>query len=100
MLRPLKDGFIKLERWFYKAQNVDDPVAILGRKPRSDAGIRWSMPDAVLKELKAQYESYPRWNVQLHYDNLKVVVKEKPELGELPSYKTVLRQCHKVKSLQ
>lgn len=89
--RKLTLGASTIERWFYKAQNADDPVAVLGRRPRSDAGIRWSMADAVLKEVKAQYERYPRWNVQLHYDNLKVVMKEKPELGKLPSYKTVLR---------
>ena len=89
--RKLTLGASTIERWFYKAQNTDDPVAVLGRKVRSDAGIRWSMPDAVLKELKAQYKMYPRWNIQLHYDNLKVVVKEKPELGKLPSYKTILR---------
>jgi putative transposase len=89
--RKLTLGASTIEKWFYKVKNADDPVAVLGRKSRSDAGIRWSMPDAVLKELKAQYESYPRWNVQLHYDNLKVVVNEKPELGKLPSYKTVLR---------
>ncbi len=71
--RKLTLGASTIERWFYKAQNTDDPVAVLGRKVRSDAGIRWSMRDAVLKELKAQYKMYPRWNIQLHYDNLKVV---------------------------
>jgi hypothetical protein len=49
------------------------------------------MPQALLDALKAQYQKYPRWTAQLHYDNLKVVVQEKPELGKLPSYKTVLR---------
>jgi hypothetical protein len=89
--RKLTLGASTIERWFYKAQNANDPVAVLGRKVRSDAGIRWSMSDVLFKELKAQYEMYPRWNIQLHYDNLTVVVKEKPELGKLPSYKTVLR---------
>jgi transposase InsO family protein len=84
-------GASTIERWYYKAKEVDDPVAVLGRKPRTDAGIRWSMPQALLDALKAQYQKYPRWTAQLHYDNLKVVVQEKPELGKLPSYKTVLR---------
>lgn len=77
-------GASTIERWYYKAREADDPVAVLGRKPRSDAGIRWSMS-------QTQYERYPRWNVQLHYDNLKIVVQGNPELGKLPSYKTVLR---------
>lgn len=80
-----------IERWYYKAKNAADPIAVLGRKIRSDAGVRWSMAEAILKELKAQYEHYPRWNVQLHYDNLKVVASERPDLGTVPSYKTVLR---------
>ena len=84
-------GASTIERWFYRARNADDPVAVLGRKPRSDAGIRWSMSDAVFKELKNQYARYPRWSVQLHYDNLRVVAAQKPELGKLPSYKTILR---------
>lgn len=84
-------GASTIERWFYKARNADDPVAVLGRRPRSDAGIRWSMPDGLFKELRAQYAKYPRWSVQLHYDNLKVVAAQKPELGDMPSYKTILR---------
>ncbi len=80
-----------IERWYYKAKDAADPIAGLGRKIRSDSGVRWSMPEALLQELKSQYENYPRWNVQLHYDNLKVVAKEQPRLGALPSYKTVLR---------
>jgi hypothetical protein len=62
-------GLSTIERWYYKAKDAADPIAVLGRKIRSDAGVRWSMPEALLQELKAQYESYPRWNVQLHYDN-------------------------------
>jgi transposase InsO family protein len=80
-----------IERWYYKAKDAADPIAVLGRKIRSDSGVRWSMPKTLLQELKAQYENYPRWNVQLHYDNLKVVAKEQPNLGTVPSYKTVLR---------
>ena len=80
-----------IERWYYKAKDAADPIAVLGRKIRSDSGVRWSMPKTLLQELKAQYENYPRWNVQLHYDNLKVVAKKQPNLGTVPSYKTVLR---------
>ena len=89
--RRISFGPSTIERWYYKAKEAADPIAVLGRKIRSDSGARWSMPEALLQELKAQYENYPRWNVQLHYDNLKVVAKEQPSLGTVPSYKTVLR---------
>ncbi|EIM65338.1 integrase family protein [Desulfobacter postgatei 2ac9] len=41
-------GASTIERWYYKAKEADDPVVVLGRKPRFDAGIRWSMPEALL----------------------------------------------------
>ena len=41
-------GASTIERWYYKAKEADDPVSVLGRKPRSDAGVRWSMPDPLL----------------------------------------------------
>ena len=80
-----------IERWYYKARSASDPIAVLGRKIRSDAGVRWSMPEVLLQALKEQYENYPRWNVQLHYDNLKAMAKEQASLKDVPSYKTVLR---------
>ena len=80
-----------IERWYYKARSASDPIAVLGRKIRSDAGVRWSMPEVLLQALKEQYENYPRWNVQLHYDNLKAMAKEQASLKGVPSYKTVLR---------
>lgn len=80
-----------IERWYYKAKSAADPIATLGRKPRCDAGIRWSMPDSLLSELKAQYAAHPRWNVQLHYDNLVALVQQHPQLKPVPSYKTILR---------
>ena len=89
--RRVSFGSSTIERWYYKAKAASDPIAVLGRKIRSDVGVRWSMPEALLHELKTQYENYPRWNVQLHYDNLKAMAKEQPCLGEVSSYKTVLR---------
>ena len=84
-------GASTIERWYYKAKDAADPIAALGRKIRSDAGIRWSMSDALLAALKTQYEAHRRWNVQLHYDNLVALAQEQPELKPMPSYKTVLR---------
>jgi len=84
-------GASTIERWYYKAQSAQDPIEALGRKIRSDAGIRWSLSEAVLNALKEQYRSHRSWNVQLHYDNLKALSQEQPQLKPLPSYKTVLR---------
>jgi transposase InsO family protein len=84
-------GASTIERWYYKAKSAADPIAALGRKIRHDAGIRWSMSDGLLAELKKQYESHRRWNVQLHYDNLVALAAEQPQLKPVPSYKTVLR---------
>lgn len=84
-------GASTIERWYYKARSAADPIAALGRKIRSDAGIRWSISESLLAELKAQYDAHRRWNVQLHYDNLAALAREQPQLGPVPSYKTVLR---------
>ena len=84
-------GASTIERWYYKAKAAPDPIAALGRKIRMDAGVRWSMSEALLAALKAQYEAHRRWNVQLHYDNLLALVQEQPQLAPVPSYKTVLR---------
>ena len=89
--RKISIGASTIERWYYKARSATDPIAVLGRKIRSDAGIRWSMSHALLKALKDQYQAHPRWNVQLHYDNLVALAKEQPQLEPMPSYKTVLR---------
>jgi transposase InsO family protein len=89
--RRINFGSSTIERWYYKARDASDPIAVLGRKSRSDAGVRWSMPEPLLQALKTQYEDYPRWNVQLHYDNLTAMAREQSDLGKMPSYKTVLR---------
>jgi transposase InsO family protein len=80
-----------IERWYYKAKEAQDPISVLGRKIRSDAGMRWSISELVLAALESQYQAHRRWNVQLHYDNLVALADEQPQLKPLPSYKTVLR---------
>jgi len=89
--RQTRIGKSTIERWYYRAKGAADPISALGRKSRSDAGIRWSVSDVVLETLKAQYETHRRWNVQLHYDNLVALAQERKELNPLPSYKTILR---------
>jgi transposase InsO family protein len=84
-------GESTIERWYYKAKAAADPIAALGRKIRTDAGIRWSMSETLFAALKTQYQAHRRWNVQLHYDNLVALAQEQPHLKPIPSYKTVLR---------
>jgi putative transposase len=92
--RRIAFGASSIERWYYKAKAAQDPISALGRKIRTDAGSRWSISEPVLTALKAQYQAHPRWNVQLHYDNLRALADEQPRLKPLPSYKTVLRCMH------
>jgi putative transposase len=94
---PFKDEWVRfgastIERWYYQAQNSNDPVAALSRQIRSDAGNSKSMNSQLLKELGSQYKHYPHWSYQLHADNLAALVEEKPELGKAPSYSTVRRR--------
>ena len=85
-------GFSTVERWYYQAKDVADPLAALSRKMRSDAGQRLALSETLLTALEAQYAQHPRWTVQLHYDNLAAEVAEKPGLGVLPSYQSVRRR--------
>ena len=85
-------GFSTLERWYYQAKETADPLAALGRKVRADTGRTWALAPELLALLAAQYQRYPRWTVQLHYDNLAAEVTKQPALGTLPSYQTVRRR--------
>lgn len=83
----ISPSFSTIERWYYHAKGAADPVAALGQKLRSDAGRRLAIGETIKAAIKSQYHAYPRWSVQLHYDNLAA----QPQLTPLPSYKTVLR---------
>ena len=89
---PVQFGFSTLERWFYAARAADrDPVGALRGRRRIDAGRSRRLNEALCQALQAQYRQHPSWSVQLHYDNLAVVVAETPALAPLPSYATVRR---------
>lgn len=85
-------GFSTIERWYYQALRAERPVAALGRKIRSDVGSSKVMGNELLAELGRQYKRYPNWSYQLHADNLCALVKQRPDLGEAPSYSTVARR--------
>ena len=98
---PLKDEWITfgvstIERWYYQALKADDPVSALGRKVRNDTGRNKTISIQLLAELKKQYQTYPNWSYQLHADNIRALVAEHPELGDIPSYSTVLRRMQKL----
>jgi transposase InsO family protein len=80
-----------IERWYYRALGSQDPVKALGRKIRSDLGKTLTMTSLLSEPLRRQYALYPHWSYQLHRDNLAALVEMKPQLGQIPSYSTVLR---------
>jgi len=84
-------GASTLERWYYQAKHVDDPVASLKRRVRSDAGQAKAMSPELLRALERQYARYPSWTYQLHADNLAALAGMQPDLGPPVCYSTVLR---------
>jgi hypothetical protein len=80
-----------IETWFYRARHEqDDPVRVLRQAVRKDCGKVSFKPDLV-QCLANQYHDYSHWTYQLHYDNLKALVKGDEKLGPLQSYSTVRR---------
>ena len=80
-----------IERWLYRARRErDDPVGGLRRAVRKDSG-KVSLKPELIECLANQYHDYPHWTYQLHYDNVKALVKSKEVLGPLQSYSTVRR---------
>lgn len=89
-------GVSTIERWYYQALKSDDPISALTRKLRTDTGRNKRITPQLLKALKEQYQTWPNWSYQLHADNLRALTLERPELGECPSYSTVLRRMQKL----
>ncbi len=89
---PARFGVSTIERWYYQAlRERHDPVSVLRRKVRKDAGRQVAMADPVKQALVAQYAAHKGWSVQLHYDNLVALAAARPEIGAPPSYSTVRR---------
>ncbi len=85
----IKFGASTIERWYYAARSVDDPVAALARQLRKDRGTHPSMTDELIAEARGLYESHSSWSYQLHADNLAVIAEAKSIPA--PSYSTVRR---------
>jgi transposase InsO family protein len=89
---PVAFGVSTIERWYYAARRApQDPVGVLRRRRRQDAGQQPSLGLAVRQVLRAQYQGHPGWSYQLHTDNLAVLAREDGALGPMPSYATVRR---------
>lgn len=89
---PVRFGRSTIERWYYAAKNErQDPVRALRRRVREDAGRTRGMSARLGQVLRAQHAAHKAWSVQLHVDNLRVLVAQDPTLGPMPSYSTVRR---------
>jgi transposase InsO family protein len=86
----LQFSYATLERWYYVARKARDPVAVLRRRGRNDAGRTRRMTAALMQAVQTQYQVHPGWSVQLHYDNL-AAHAEAEGLGPVPGYGTVRR---------
>ncbi len=89
---PIRFGLSTIERWYYRAlRERQDPVGVLRRKRRRDAGQPTAMSEALRQALLTQYAAHQSWSAQLHHDNLVALAATRRELGPVPSYSTVLR---------
>jgi putative transposase len=89
---PTRFGLSTIQRWYYAARSEKiDPVAVLHRKVRADAGLQPSISGDVQRLVEAQYRNHKSWSYKLHFDNLGVVVRENPQCGPMPSYSSLLR---------
>ena len=89
---PVRFGFSTIERWFYRAcKERSDPVGILRRKLRTDAGQQPAMSSAMRQVLLAQYAAHNSWSVKLHHDNLATLAETRADLRPVPCYDTLRR---------
>ena len=89
---PVRFGFSTIERWYYRAlRERTDPVGVLRRKVRVDAGRQHAVSDAVRKVVLAQHAAHKSWSIQLHHDNLVALAETEPGLEPVPSYPTLRR---------
>jgi hypothetical protein len=89
---PVRFAFSTIERWYYRAlRERADPVGVLRRKIRADAGQQAAIGDAVRREVLSQYAAHKGWSVKLHHDNLVALSHSRPDLQPVPSYATLRR---------
>ena len=90
--KPVRLGVSTVERWYYRARKErHDPVGVLRRKVRTDAGRQAAMDTALREAVLAQYAAHRSWSAKLHHDNLLALAERRPELAPVPSYSTLRR---------
>ena len=85
----LRFGVSTVERWYYAARRAEDPVAALANRLRGDIGGFPGVSPAAVELLVHQYREHPGWTMQLHLDNLRVLLKG--GASPAPSYPTIRR---------
>lgn len=89
---PARFSASTIQRWYYAARaERTDPVGVLRRKIRNDAGQMRSIDADLSQLIEAQYNAHRRWSYQLHVDNLRVRIQDRPQYGDLPSYSSIVR---------
>jgi putative transposase len=89
---PVRFARSTIERWYYAARaEPKDPVGVLRRRVRKDAGQARGVSPELAQAIREQYQEHPSWSYQLHVDNLRVLARQHPEWGALPSYTTLRR---------
>ena len=89
---PVAFAIPTIERWYYAARNAArDPVGVLRRRQRKDAGQQRTLSAKLQLVLQSQYQAHPGWTYQLHLDNLAVLIAEDATLAPRPSYATLRR---------
>lgn len=90
--QPVRFGVSTLERWLSMARSSDNPMRVLRRQVRRDAGSRPSMTLELSAALRAQHRQHSSWSAELHRDNLVVVAEEQHlDAVRVPSASTVRR---------
>jgi hypothetical protein len=87
----IRFGASSIERWYYQAKDQTDPLAALMRKVPAHAGTHRAVGTGLRQMIAQQYQQYPSWTFQLHYDNLLAQAKEQSVSWAIPSYPTVRR---------
>ena len=84
-------GASTIQRWYYAARGVTNPMQVLRNQIRSDIGSFPSVCPQAAEALRALYEQHRSWNARLLSDNLQVVLSAADPPVPCPSYPSVRR---------
>lgn len=89
--RRLPLSFATLERWYYAAKELADPMVALRRKTRKDQGAWPKFNEFLQAAIARQYRDHSHWSMHLHHRNLESLIRQDPNLAPLPSYSSLTR---------